>query len=249
MSMRSWAIKAIKKYQQNKQIIGTGHCKHYPTCSNYAIGCYEKFNFVKASFLTLFRIIRCNPFTKKVYDPVPLNRAEKKALKSMRQEVLSFSPCLTKHAALYPLMEIQDYITLIYQSTFGPVYLKDKIKTPEDAMSYLHELYINKPFKMENIGNNYQRLYINKDLIMREMAEDYLRSITMSEINDILIQSFNEKLYLFKQLVKKKQIPLNYNEVFNYIEDYLVGGINYLGHSNTYLKNYPTNYIIIKRDN
>lgn len=71
------AIKAIKKYQVNKDIIGRGRCKHYPTCSNYAIEVYEKFNFFKASILTFWRILRCNPFSWKVYDPVPLTKKEK----------------------------------------------------------------------------------------------------------------------------------------------------------------------------
>ncbi|MBR0340432.1 MAG: membrane protein insertion efficiency factor YidD, partial [Alistipes sp.] len=33
--------------------------------------CYKRFNFFKASFLTLYRIIRCNPWNKGGYDPVP----------------------------------------------------------------------------------------------------------------------------------------------------------------------------------
>ena len=50
MSLNTWAISLIKKYQKNKELIGSGRCKHYPSCSNYAIGCYEKFNFIKAFF-------------------------------------------------------------------------------------------------------------------------------------------------------------------------------------------------------
>lgn len=75
------AIKLIKSYQRNKDLIGSGRCKHYPSCSNYGIECYQKFNFFKATFLTIRRILRCNPFTKKVYDPVPLSKAEKILLK------------------------------------------------------------------------------------------------------------------------------------------------------------------------
>ena len=111
MSLNSFAIKCIKKYQQNKELIGSGRCKHYPSCSNYAIGCYEKFNFFKASFLTLFRIIRCNPLTKKVYDPVPLNSKEKKELKKRRKELIVFMTYLKKNYLNHPLMEIDDYIT------------------------------------------------------------------------------------------------------------------------------------------
>ena len=56
-------------------------CKYYPTCSNYALEAYQKFNFFYASLLTFWRILRCNPFSKGGYDPVPLSRKEKKELK------------------------------------------------------------------------------------------------------------------------------------------------------------------------
>ena len=71
------AIKLIKKYQESKDLFGRGHCHFYPSCSNYAIECYQKFNFFYASLLTLFRIIRCTPFSKRKYDPVPLSKKEK----------------------------------------------------------------------------------------------------------------------------------------------------------------------------
>ena len=56
-------------------------CRHIPNCSNYGLECYEKFNFVKASFLTGYRIIRCNPLSKTIYDPVPLSKEQKKIKK------------------------------------------------------------------------------------------------------------------------------------------------------------------------
>ena len=79
MSLNKWAINKIKFYQKNK--LQSGRCRHYPSCSAYGIECYEKFNFVKASFLTLSRIVRCNPLSRKVYDPVPKTKEEKKLAK------------------------------------------------------------------------------------------------------------------------------------------------------------------------
>jgi putative membrane protein insertion efficiency factor len=80
------AIKIIRAYQKNKDIIGSGRCKHYPSCSNYGLECYQKFNFFKATWLTFYRIIRCNPFTKKVYDPVPLTKEEKRLLQMKSED-------------------------------------------------------------------------------------------------------------------------------------------------------------------
>lgn len=46
-------------------------CKYIPTCSEYAIEALKKYGPFKGSYLTVKRIIRCNPFSKGGYDPVP----------------------------------------------------------------------------------------------------------------------------------------------------------------------------------
>lgn len=46
-------------------------CAFYPTCSQYSKEAYQKFNFFKASFLTIKRILRCHPWQKNNFDPLP----------------------------------------------------------------------------------------------------------------------------------------------------------------------------------
>lgn len=46
-------------------------CKYYPTCSQYGIEAIEKYGALKGSMLAVWRILRCNPFSKGGYDPVP----------------------------------------------------------------------------------------------------------------------------------------------------------------------------------
>ncbi len=46
-------------------------CRYIPTCSQYAIEAIEKYGAIKGGLLALWRIIRCNPFSKGGYDPVP----------------------------------------------------------------------------------------------------------------------------------------------------------------------------------
>jgi len=48
-----------------------GTCRFSPTCSAYAIGAVEEWGIIIGSFLALRRILRCNPFGKGGYDPVP----------------------------------------------------------------------------------------------------------------------------------------------------------------------------------
>ncbi len=46
-------------------------CRFTPTCSAYAIEAFQKRGFFVGLILTVWRILRCNPFSKGGYDPVP----------------------------------------------------------------------------------------------------------------------------------------------------------------------------------
>ncbi len=46
-------------------------CVFYPSCSNYAEEAIKKYGALKGSFLSIKRIIRCHPWQKKYFDPVP----------------------------------------------------------------------------------------------------------------------------------------------------------------------------------
>lgn len=67
--MKKILIKLIKLYQK---IPGPwhSHCRFYPTCSEYAIEAIIEYGSIKGSFLTIKRILRCNPFGGSGYDPV-----------------------------------------------------------------------------------------------------------------------------------------------------------------------------------
>lgn len=68
--MKKIAIMIIKLYQKLPLEMHNA-CRFTPTCSNYAIEAFENFNFFTASKLTIKRILRCRPFGKIGYDPVP----------------------------------------------------------------------------------------------------------------------------------------------------------------------------------
>lgn len=46
-------------------------CKYYPTCSAYASDALKKHGALKGSILTLWRILRCNPWSLGGIDTVP----------------------------------------------------------------------------------------------------------------------------------------------------------------------------------
>ena len=52
-------------------------CRFTPTCSAYAIEAFQKRGFFVGFGLTVWRILRCNPFCAGGYDPVPEKRPRK----------------------------------------------------------------------------------------------------------------------------------------------------------------------------
>ena len=70
--MKKIFIKLIVFYQKYLSALkGGSTCKYVPTCSQYAIEAIEKYGALKGGLLAVWRIIRCNPFSKGGFDPVP----------------------------------------------------------------------------------------------------------------------------------------------------------------------------------
>lgn len=70
--MKKIFISIIRFYQRNiSPLMGQGKCKYYPTCSQYTREAIEVHGAFKGLFMGIWRILRCNPFSKGGYDPVP----------------------------------------------------------------------------------------------------------------------------------------------------------------------------------
>ena len=69
--MKKAFMAAIRFYQKGIAPHYPPRCRYIPTCSEYALEAVEKYGAVKGTFLATKRILRCNPFHKGGYDPVP----------------------------------------------------------------------------------------------------------------------------------------------------------------------------------
>ncbi len=71
-------IKLIRIYQRWVSPMTAPHCRFQPSCSAYAVEALESHGLVRGSVLSLWRLLRCNPWGGSGYDPVPSLLAEKK---------------------------------------------------------------------------------------------------------------------------------------------------------------------------
>ena len=69
--MKKFVMSAIRFYQREISPLSPPRCRYIPTCSQYALEAVEKYGAIKGTFLATKRILRCNPFHKGGYDPVP----------------------------------------------------------------------------------------------------------------------------------------------------------------------------------
>lgn len=69
--MRNIPIFLIKVYKKVISPLFPPRCKYYPTCSNYSIEAFRKHGFFKGLIFSIWRLLRCNPFSKGGIDYVP----------------------------------------------------------------------------------------------------------------------------------------------------------------------------------
>ncbi len=70
MIFKKLLVNLIKKYQKYISPRLSPACVFIPTCSEYAISAFEKYGIFKGGALSLWRILRCNPWQKKHFDPL-----------------------------------------------------------------------------------------------------------------------------------------------------------------------------------
>jgi len=69
--MKKALIGLIHFYKKYLRVNRAPMCRFVPTCSDYAIEAISVHGAFKGSLMAIWRILRCNPFCKGGYDPVP----------------------------------------------------------------------------------------------------------------------------------------------------------------------------------
>lgn len=69
--MKTLMMSLIRFYMKFISPLKKPCCRFVPTCSEYALEAIERFGVFRGGFMAFCRILRCNPFCKGGYDPVP----------------------------------------------------------------------------------------------------------------------------------------------------------------------------------
>lgn len=69
--MRRPLLFIIRAYRATLSPLLPPSCRYEPTCSQYALEAIEKYGAAKGGWLAVRRVLRCHPFARGGYDPVP----------------------------------------------------------------------------------------------------------------------------------------------------------------------------------
>lgn len=70
--MKKLMLSLIRFYRRNlSRRKKKPSCRYIPTCSEYAQTAIERYGALKGGRMAAWRLLRCNPFSKGGYDPVP----------------------------------------------------------------------------------------------------------------------------------------------------------------------------------
>ena len=68
---RRYIVSFIKLYRSWVSPFLPASCRFYPTCSAYALESYQTLGLWRGTYLSLWRILKCNPLHAGGVDPVP----------------------------------------------------------------------------------------------------------------------------------------------------------------------------------
>lgn len=69
--MKRLFLRMIRFYQHHISPHTPPACRFQPTCSQYAYTAIERYGALRGGWMAAKRLVRCNPFCKGGYDPVP----------------------------------------------------------------------------------------------------------------------------------------------------------------------------------
>ena len=157
---------------------------------------------------------------------------------------------------LYPKMQIQDMVKLIYQNEFAGGHLieneKDSLQKLQEECRYLERYSPNGRIPddaFEEIGNGLCRFHLTA-LRCNNIKHTTVNRFFLSTANSICgsIQSFEEKLDVLRRCCKDRELPYPLEELEAFLYAYKHQGYLPVSHSEVYRTAYAPAYRIVKSE-
>ena len=71
---REALVLCVRLYQVTLRPLVGGHCRFFPTCSDYGVQALREHGAIRGTWLTMRRLARCHPLGGSGLDPVPTPR-------------------------------------------------------------------------------------------------------------------------------------------------------------------------------
>ena len=168
----------------------------------------------------------------------------------------AYKSLILKHYEKYPKMQIQDFVKLFYENSFGPLHMSFGKDLEGVKIHLQHEIDLLKPnmihTPIEDIGNDYVRvsLFMVKDgaLTVDELAGKFYQSMESSPtMEDKDIERFLKQLEVLRDLILENKIDLPLKQTDVFLEGYLYEGIRPLHHSDVYKSLYHPHYRVVHK--
>jgi adenylate kinase family enzyme len=173
----------------------------------------------------------------------------------MYNNTLAMKSLLLKQYELYPKMQVQDLVKLVYQSEFAGGHLiadeKSSLQKLQEECRALEKCPPSRriPDFFEEIGSGLCRFHLTA---VQSTGIDLktVNRIFLNTANSICgsIESFEEKLDVLKQCCKERDLPYPIKELETYLDIYKSQGYPPVSHSENYRDSYFPAYRIVKKE-
>jgi hypothetical protein len=155
-----------------------------------------------------------------------------------------FLQILIEHKKKYPLMQIEDFVKLIYQSEYGMTNYQER--SPSFNLLSFEMMRESKfrPQPFEDIGNGMVRIYLNHPYVSLPNLFMAIKKTIFKTAGDDF--EFREKLNYLE--IFHKELGISLDDFKAYVDKIEKEGTMNISHSETYIKNYNTAYRVISKD-
>lgn len=158
------------------------------------------------------------------------------------------------HRDRYPSSQLEDYLKLLYQNTYGPRHFSSNPSIPEIS-AYLEEEFRNSIYDprtplIEDIGGGFVRVSLENlrqgTMSLRELALAFWKTMNLEADEPRVSEgSFREKAEDLLVFIHDGKIPLKEEACRQFLHEYVQEGIRPIHHSRIYNESYHPHYRVV----